>query len=101
MIQVPSCLLVNVVAAVRWKVVVIRITGSSNFNSMTRVTRIRYVGSSGELTTNTPLVMATWFGLPSNPEGGGQPQSDCGEGQALSPPKLPSVFQLVGVAVCP
>src|ERR1044071_10058167 len=48
-----------------------------------------------------PLVMPTCSGEPSKPTGGGHPQSDCGDGQALSPPKAPSVFQMVELVVLP
>ena len=72
----------------RGQLVVIFMTGWLGSSSMFLVTWILYLGSTEVTRVTAPLVNETVLVRPSKPLGGGQPQADWGDGQALSPPKL-------------
>src|ERR1700680_4776431 len=76
------------------KVLETRRIGPVGCNVMRRTTRVPKVASTGPVSVTTPLVIPAVKFIESNPRGGGQGQV-CGDGQTLSPPKLPGVFHEV------
>src|SRR5438105_1870891 len=61
--------------------------GSVGWSMTSRTTRVPKVESTGPVSLTPALITSPVNAIESKPRGGGQFQSDCGAGHALSPPK--------------